>query len=292
MAGNEILQQCLPPEGLKLKEVKAAIEIRHNLPMSLQRLTVPGQEVTDESVLKGQSFEVGLIVDETPLWSWDISGNTCSELLEGQEGSIVYARGRFDYVNVLTQEPLRQGRHFFEVKMHTIGDEQLCGVMQDKSQAGHVHGIRNLLSWSYYCGRRFERNGSIIDGMAALHANGYAVTEFNKPVNGDVIGMIVDADRGALAFMLNGKLQGACEVPKCPLYIFTHLDQQGDHVQLMKLPLDEAPQEALDALHGPFLQDSTGQRFCRRETAKFGQEGSHVNPSKKKELLEVVQFMH
>jgi len=265
LAGEEIIRQSLLPDGLILGELKAAIQAKHNVPVALQKLIVPGQDATDKFVFS-ESIDVSLIVDETSLWSWDLAKNPDKDLLKGQGGDIVYEDGRYDYINVVTQEPVSQGRHFFELKMHQIGDEQVCGVVQDSSQAGHRYGIRSLLSWSYYCGRRPRGwgGGSLIDGKASLHANGYAVTQFDMVSDGDVIGMLLDVDRGALVFMLNGKLQGACEVPREPLYINTHLDAKGDRVELTKPPLEEVPQEALDALEGPFLCAEEGDFFCRR----------------------------
>merc|ERR1712217_800835 len=96
------------------------------------------------------------------------------------------------------------------------------------------------------------------------HAEGRAVKEFKKlkPM-GDVIGMLVDLDleKPAVAFDLNGELQGACEVPKEPLWVVTHLDTEKDRVELEKPSLVDAPPANLDALSGALLDVSKGQRF-------------------------------
>merc|ERR1712187_22126 len=90
----------------------------------------------------------------------------------------------------------------------------------------------------------------------ALHAEGRAVKEFEKlKPSGDVIGMLVDLDKGAIAFELNGQLQGACPVPTgTPLWVLTHLDRPQDHVELLKLALQDAPQESIQALSGALLE--------------------------------------
>eukprot|EP00971_Amphidinium_carterae_P183695 3646445-Amphidinium_carterae.1 len=167
-----------------------------------------------------------------------------------------------DFVNVLTKEPIRAGRHYFEFVMHFIGDEQACGVVNDPTQAGPFHNLRMLRAWTYYCGRmrRALNAGNIKDGLGALHAKGKAITEFKKlKQSGDVIGMLVDMDRAAVAFSLNGELQGACpiEVDK-PLYVITCVDTPKDHVELRKLNLHDAPPSHLQSLEGALLDISTG----------------------------------
>merc|ERR1712182_162139 len=84
------------------------------------------------------------------------------------------------------------------------------------------------------------------------HVDKKALQEFAHVSSGDVIGLLVDANKRSLAFLLNGQLQGMTQLPRSrqPLYVFTHLDASGDCVELRELPLPEAPQTALDAIRG------------------------------------------
>merc|ERR1712032_498502 len=88
----------------------------------------------------------------------------------------------------------------------------------------------------YYCGRRTHDHGALHQG-----AERNATRRFAHAASGDVIGMLFDADQALVGFTLNGKVQGACVVPKCPLYLTTCLDREGDRVELRKRPLEEAP---------------------------------------------------
>ena len=58
---------------------------------------------------------------------------------------------------------------------------------------------------------------------AFIPKQGRAVAGFKKlKRSGDVIGMLVDMEAGALAFSLNGELQGACPIPTDrPLYVLS-----------------------------------------------------------------------
>lgn len=52
--------------------------------------------------------------------------------------------------------------------------------------------------------------------------------------------MLVDGDKRILASALDGRLQGACQVPGAkPLYVLTHVDTPADHVELRKPMLEE-----------------------------------------------------
>eukprot|EP00971_Amphidinium_carterae_P083433 1651519-Amphidinium_carterae.1 len=148
-----------------------------------------------------------------------------------------------DFVNVMTKAPITSGRHYFEFIMHHIGDEQIAGVTNDLSQKGAITGIRSLKGWYYYCGRVNRNSSDLKDGHGSLHELGKAKKSFRtlKP-EGDVIGMLVDTDRGKLVFGLNGKLQGGCDIPKDEsLYLQTHVDTPQDCVELRKPSIGQAP---------------------------------------------------
>lgn len=250
----------VPNTTLELKEALAELLGR---PAALQKLVVCGTTriLSDQETLARESLEVLCLHDETPLWTWDWEGNPEKEMLNVEGGRVTCPNLRSDYVNVLTKEPMRSGRHYFEFVMHHIGDEQWCGVIADSRQAGMRTSGRGLVAWTYYCGRMRSHRTDISDGLGALHAQGRAVVEFAKPkAQGDVIGMLVDLDTGAIAFDLNCELQGACAIPVGqPLWVLTHVDTPRDDVELRKPSLDDAPPANLEALAGALLDLSQGK---------------------------------
>lgn len=251
----------VPDSLLALKE---AIEQQVGMSVGLQKLVKYGDThaYADGDTLGFESLDIMLVMDEENLYTWDIEGNPCAEQLQGNGGILTCPGLRTDYVNVLTKEPLRDGIHYFEFVMHYIGDEQACGLVKDPSQAGSRHSLRSLKAWAYYPGRMGSSGGSLRDGKGSLHALGRAVKEFKKLTKeGDIIGMLVDFERGAVAFDLNGELQGACEIPKEPLWVITHVDTENDHVELRKLDLEKTPPANLDALQGALLNISEGQKL-------------------------------
>lgn len=253
-----------PPDAAALK---VELEARVGCPRALQKLIASGgaRIYADDDKLEEEEglLQLMLVVDESPMATWDIEGNPCKAMLEGEGGLVASPRLRHDYCNVLTKEPVRAGRHYFRFVMHEIGDEQWCGLVSRPDQAGPHFSGRSLRGWVYYCGRMNVNYSSIVDGLGALHAEGRAVKEFKKlQRQGDVIGMLVDMDVGAVAFDLNGELQGACAVPRQPLWVLTHLDTPRDRVELEKPSLADAPPANLDALTGALLDVSQGYRFC------------------------------
>lgn len=252
----------VPPN---IQDLKQNIESRASVPVGLQKLVeVEGMHIYEDlERLSGESFDVVLVTDETAMFSWDVQDNPNNDMLALEGTSILTCPGlRTDYVNVLTKEPIRNGVHYYEFSMHYIGDEQWCGVVSDPKQAGSRYSGRSLKAWTYYCGRMRSNYGGIRDGKGALHAEGRAVKEFKKvSPSGDTIGMLVDLDAGAIAFDLNGELQGACAIPKVPLWVLTHVDTSRDKVELRKPSLMETPPANLEALKGALLDVSQGERL-------------------------------
>eukprot|EP00403_Amphidinium_massartii_P026402 CAMPEP_0178390230 /NCGR_PEP_ID=MMETSP0689_2-20121128/10538_1 /TAXON_ID=160604 /ORGANISM="Amphidinium massartii, Strain CS-259" /LENGTH=363 /DNA_ID=CAMNT_0020010731 /DNA_START=10 /DNA_END=1101 /DNA_ORIENTATION=+ len=276
--GGDVVVQVFPPPGT-VAELKLAIEEANGVPPAQQQLVHGGDLLEPDNELDPHIPLYTLVVDERPLSTWDIANNPDSKQLSGEDGHVHFAQAATDYVLVLTQAPVRAGRHFFEFTMHRIGDEQWCGVVTDSTRAGHgcgeaIYNYRNKdrkPGWFYYCGRRavfaflepLEAEGGEEpgnrdqtwhrghDGCASLHAGGErnAVKLFRSVNDGDVIGMLLDVDLGALVFLCNGEVQGGCEIPKhVPLYLSTCVDRLDDHVELRKLPLDSVPQPAIEAL--------------------------------------------
>jgi len=263
LAGT-VLAEVKPIPNTTL-ELKVALEELLGRPVALQKLVVSGSMkiLSNDETLAREPLEVLCLHDETPLWTWDLDGNPQKEMLTIEMGRVTCPNLRTDYLNVLTKEPMRSGRHYFEFVMHHIGDEQWCGVVANSKQAGSRVGGRSLTAWTYYCGRMRSHYDSLKDGKGALHAEGRAVVEFAKPQpSGDVIGMLVDLDAGAIAFDLNGELQGACAIPVGqPLWVITHVDTPRDDVELRKPSLVEAAPANLEALSGALLDISKGEEL-------------------------------
>jgi hypothetical protein len=242
--------------------LKQTIEAQIGRPAALQKLVLAGSAkiLEDQEALPQESFDVLCLTDETPMWTWDFDGNPSKDQIQVEGAHLTCPDMRSDYVNVITKEPMRAGRHYFQFVMHHIGDEQWCGVIADPTQAGYRFSGRSMKAWTYYCGRMGSNySSSIRDGNGALHAQGKAVVEFEKlNPSGDVIGMLVDLDLGAIAFDRNGKLQGACPIEKVPLWVVTHVDTNEDYVELRKPCLDDAPPDNLESLSGALLDITQG----------------------------------
>lgn len=140
IAGREIARVApVPP---KVRELKEAICEQTGTPSGLQRLLEQGTshvfDDDDEQLVPDASgpWEIMLVVDESPMFSWDGSGNPCGDMLVIEGGSLTCTRLQRDFVNVLTQVPVKQGIHYFRFDMQMIGDEQWCGVTWDPTIAG------------------------------------------------------------------------------------------------------------------------------------------------------------
>jgi len=232
LSGGIVLD--MSPAPATIADVKVAVCESAGVPLALQKILLGDVLLEDTCKLDKASANLTFILDESPLFSWDITSNPEGKLLSGMGGDVCYSTGTYDYVNVITQEPVRRGFHYFEFVMHKIGDEQWCGVTLQKERAGRMGG--SIPGWFYYCGRRFEEEGEF-----TVNHERNRVKKFEHVRDGDVIGMMLDADEGILVFTLNGRLQGAGEVPKEPLYLTTCLDREEDRVELRKPPLQDSP---------------------------------------------------
>jgi len=217
-----------------------------------------------------------MIVDESRMTTWAVppSQPACDVVLVERDRHLK-CRQRGPPLTVLTAEPLRRGVHYFQFVMHHTSDEQWCGLVQDSSQAGTAVPGRRLRAWAYYTGRVWRPGVSPVDGHGALHAEGKAVAKFQTLApEGDVIGMLADMGAGAIAFDLNGVLQGACPIPRgAPLWVFSTLSGTlRDHLELRKPSVNEAPSESLAALGGPLLDPASGHSLS------FHPFGGHAWP--------------
>jgi hypothetical protein len=246
----------VPKDVLQLKQ---EICKRTAIPVALQNLlemdgAKPYEDIDTLDVKQNHSML--LVTSERPMYTWDIMNNECTKHVQLEGTSILTCpQLSTDYCTVLTQEPIRSGVHYFEFVMHVIGDEQWCGVTSDPKMKGPQANPRMAKhSWTYYCGR-MGYGGNLRDGMGALHAPGHAVAEFKRlRPQGDIVGMLVDMDTGALAFDLNGELQGACPIDnRSPLYCLTQPDRPGDKIELRKPSLQDDPRANLAALSGALL---------------------------------------
>uniref|UniRef100_A0A7S1KZU9 Uncharacterized protein n=1 Tax=Alexandrium catenella TaxID=2925 RepID=A0A7S1KZU9_ALECA len=235
-------------------------------PPGVQRLVRTGhaEPVKDsDSLVPGEPLEVTLVVDETPLWTWELEKSPNGEVLEMDGPLLKCPKLATDYVNVLTKEPVQGGRHYFQFVMHSIGDEQWVGLVTRQDVAGSRVSGRVLKGYTYYCGRMRHggNGGNVVDGRGAFHVGKRAVKEFKslKP-KGDVVGMLLDLDDAkAVVFDLNGVVQGACKVKEDRLWLVTHLDRPDDCVELRKLPWTEAPDATKDALAEPLCNSEKGK---------------------------------
>eukprot|EP00928_Gymnodinium_smaydae_P044136 TRINITY_DN2945_c1_g3_i1.p1 TRINITY_DN2945_c1_g3~~TRINITY_DN2945_c1_g3_i1.p1 ORF type:complete len:280 (+),score=28.64 TRINITY_DN2945_c1_g3_i1:72-911(+) len=231
--GSTILDRF--PKPSSVKELKGHLESASDINSCFQKLLLGEVLVQDTDLSGPESLEVVLVYDESvPMISWDIQGNPNSSELAGAEGIVRFTSSEFDYVNVNTQHPVSEGVHFFEFLMHRIGDEQWCGITPFRERAGSRGG--SVGGWFYYCGRRYAGEGELHAGRERN-----VVGSFAHVTDGDVIGMFVDMDEGRLVFTLNGEVQGACGVPRRPMYLTTCLDRIEDHVELRKVSVYDAP---------------------------------------------------
>eukprot|EP00931_Biecheleriopsis_adriatica_P062486 TRINITY_DN37675_c0_g1_i1.p1 TRINITY_DN37675_c0_g1~~TRINITY_DN37675_c0_g1_i1.p1 ORF type:complete len:280 (-),score=45.03 TRINITY_DN37675_c0_g1_i1:221-1060(-) len=246
---SECSEASLP---MTVRELKCELAAKVGVPQGLQRILLDGEVLSNSAPLGTEALTVTLVVDETPLSSWDIAGNPGRRWLSGGGGLVKFLEAPEDYVNVITEEPVRRGAHYFEFKMIKIGDEQWCGVTAHQSRAG-CDG-EDTRGWYYYCGRRHSVEGSLHAGQERR-----TTQTFKHVKDGDSIGILLDVDDGRLAFVLNSELQGACRIDDGPMYLTTCLDREGDCVELRKLPLDESPisLEDLRALELPEVVDKS-----------------------------------
>lgn len=264
---GEVLVTVAPVPNTIL-EVKQAVFESTSIPMALQNLISSDSNTThadDEKLDTTQNHSMLLVTSETPLFTWDIENNPgCADLQCEGTSVLTCPNLRTDFCTVLTKEPIRRGIHYFEFVMHAIGDEQWCGVTSDPNLKGPRANPRMARAcWTYYCGRRHD-SGNLRDGRGALHAPAHAVAQFKQVAQGDIIGMLVDMDKGALAFDLNGELQGACPVDTGePLYCLTQPDEAGDKIELKKPSLQDAPPANLEALSGALLDITQDGKVLR-----------------------------
>ena len=118
----------------------------------------------EEIAVAAEVVELMVLVDDSPCYSWDIAGNPDSEFLKSGASEVVQfvnPNSCFhpDYVNVLSQSPIERGVHFVEFILHSLLDEQWCGVTFCASRAGRrgeqAPGVY------YYCGRRSSCQGHL-----------------------------------------------------------------------------------------------------------------------------------
>lgn len=235
LAGNVVAE--IYPAPATVADLKVSLLDTSNVPLAMQRLMLGDTPLEDTHAFGAEgATELTFVVDESAHFTWDIhvESNPASALLRGSGGTVRYVDDRYDYVNVLTQEPVQGGFHYFEFVMHKVGDEQWCGVTPHKERAGHRGEFAG--GWFYYSGRRYCSTGELHAGHER-----HNVKSVNHVKDGDVIGVLLDLEEGIVAFTLNGIVQGACATAQCPLYLSTSLDAADDEVELRKPPVQEAP---------------------------------------------------
>ena len=152
LAGETLAQ--ISPIPATVAQLKQVAMDQSGIPVNLQKIIRDGCVLEDCEDVPLDALDLTLLLDETPLYQWDIRGNPDWSQLCVEGSSVQCPELRSDFVNVMTQEPLSKGVHYIQFVMHHIGDEQWCGVVIDKSQAGSACSGRSLRAWSYYCGRQ------------------------------------------------------------------------------------------------------------------------------------------
>jgi len=183
---------------------------------------------------------------------WNLASNPERRFLRAEGRTVSFpSDAKANFVNVLTSKPISEEAIFFEFLMHKIGDEQWCGVTADPSQGGMRISGWNLRGWTYYCGRRWEHElAHRSAGRPSLIANKKILQGLARVVSGDTIGMLVDPRERTVAFTRNGEFQGACllDTQRREFFAVTHLDAEGDTVELRARPSSEAPSSAREAI--------------------------------------------
>jgi hypothetical protein len=239
----------ISPIPATIRDVKLAIESKHgsDFASSFQSLTLDTTVLPDDFALKtDEPLELTFCLTELPFWSWDSASNPSSNQIVCNGGDLRAPNLRSDFVNVVTQEPLRKGLHYFQFVVHSFNDEQWCGIVADSSQAGNSISGYRLEGVFYYFGRKGG-------GTAGLRFGSKSMKRCDQPKDGDVVDMLVDVDAGALAFGLNGCLQSACEIFPGAAYLFTTVDRPEDHMEVRKLSTEDAPPELAKALKGTLI---------------------------------------
>eukprot|EP00438_Fugacium_kawagutii_P028527 Skav222524 [mRNA] locus=scaffold2875:43364:44281:+ [translate_table: standard] len=232
-----------------LEELQKKTSEACGAPAGILRFVKDNEPLT---TLENVTDEVVLIVDESPYYSWEIARNPDRQYLKGSEAMVEFVDPQNlshpDYVNVLSQVPIEQGVHFVEFVMHSLMDEQWCGVTFFDERAGCRGG--NVPGCYYYSGRRSSHTGHL---DASRERNHRLCMEHVK--SGDTIGLLLDANRGAALFSLNGIFQGGSKLPKRPMYLCTALDVYGDLVELKRRDPEEFPVQLEEAMKTPLFSD-------------------------------------
>lgn len=203
------------------------------------------------------------IVSRPPVWTleersgvaqvtmWDVEGNPGRQHLAIDGGGCVvsFKRGAPDFCSVVTKSPVESGVHYFEFVTHKIGDELWVGLVDDPQLAGVRTNLRvHRSAYTYYCGRRRGSSNSLKDGQASLQGGGKAEQKFDSIADGDVIGLLINADRHRAMFFKGDVVQGECVVPAKPLWLVVQLDAQDDRVELRKVPVTPDLEELIGAV--------------------------------------------
>lgn len=245
LAGDVITR--ISPIPCTVGDVKKAIECKGGFRFAqcLQRLSLDTAVLADDFALPAdESLVLRLCLTELPFFSWDFEGNTACDEIVCDGGDLRAPNLRSKFINVVTQEPIRNGLHYFQFVVHSVNGEKRCGIVADKSQAGNCAKGDQLQGCFYYSGH---------SGTHSLRFGNNIITRCDGPNDGDIIDMLVDFDAGALAFGLNGSLQCACEIYAPQAYLFTTVCGLDDHVELRKLSPYDAPSQLAQAIKGQLL---------------------------------------
>lgn len=244
-----ILAEIEPPLPSAVHDLKGAVAVQCGIRADFIKFLHDGSLLVDDAGLMDAyvSQMIFAVIDHSAAFHWDTIKNPEAGQLVVKDGHVRCPKMDTDYINVVTQAPLPAGVHFAEFVMHHKGDEQWCGVVQDKALgwgkkvSGHSREFQGCF---YYCGRR--SSGGRLTGGPTYESK----TSWASVGSGDIIGMAIDCDNRVVAFSCNGEVQGTAKLPEGPLYLLTHVDTRADHVELRKQSIEDAPPSLMEALSG------------------------------------------
>jgi len=101
LGGDTIVEVApIPPTAADLKQ---HIWDKVGTPVALQQLLLDGETVAgDEALDQSAPFEMLLLLDDTPLYTWNIDENPDRERITAEGSRGEYTKPQWDYINVIT----------------------------------------------------------------------------------------------------------------------------------------------------------------------------------------------
>lgn len=254
LAGENLMEAVLPVPVL-IGQLQSEVHAQLGIKPTAQRFLLGDEVVT--GTLDGEGpFSLVLLTVDIAKFSWDIAGNPESQHLgtfEDQPGKVIFhPQGYIDYVNVLTQEPFDSGVHYVELVMEKIGDEQWVGVTTEVQQAGGQTHPGSLSGVFLYCGRRYGNASGGLQSRVSKPGHYNILRRCPKVESGSAVQLLLDVEKGAASFLVDGVYQFSSKVPSGPLYLVTCVDDRDDAVVIRQKDISDVPVDAIEGLDKPF----------------------------------------